>query len=354
MIRFYNQIDIKIYPILLLLIFVFSCKGQKKTDDTNDTTSQSKPAETNAPQVDTYFTPSQTIATSYGPNSITRNIIQDKKGDLWFATWEGLMHYDGEIFTNFTNKEGLKPFRVFSILEDKNGDIWCGTIGAGVYHYDGKTFTNFTTKEGLVNNRVTCISQTKNGNIWFCTEGGVSKYNGKSFTNFTTKEGLTNNDVNAIVEDKNGKFWLGTRGDACTYDGKTFTKLTNKEGRTFGNVRSIIEDKKGNIWLGGNDGLWSYDGNSFSHITSDFVGYIYQDKDENIWTSSAASNINKWLLSKYDKKSVENKTAKAVEIKADHSMFFGITEDKEGNIWLGTLNGVYRYDGNSFNDFKGK
>src|SRR6218665_1170023 len=37
-------------------------------------------------------------------------------------------------------------------LQDKNGDLWFGTTGAGLYRYDGKSFTNFTTKDGLSSN----------------------------------------------------------------------------------------------------------------------------------------------------------------------------------------------------------
>jgi ligand-binding sensor domain-containing protein len=96
-------------------------------------------------------------------------------------------------------------------LEDRKGNIWFGTIGAGVYRYDGKLFTNFTTKDGLVSDRVGCIYEDKAGNVWFGTEGGASRYDGKSFRNFTTKEGLPNNDINTIVEDNTGKFWFGTR-----------------------------------------------------------------------------------------------------------------------------------------------
>jgi len=268
---------VQIYSVLLLFIFSPSCKGQNKTELPKDSISQPK---SKLPDNDPYFKETKTITTSYGPSSITRNIMQDRKGNIWLATFEGIVRHDGKSFTNFTNKEGLRRFRAFAVLEDRNGNIWFGTIGAGVYRYDGKSFTNFTTEEGLANNRVGYIYEDKTGNIWFGTQGGASCYDGKSFRNFTTKEGLTNNDVNSIIEDKTGTFWFGTRGDACFYDGKTFTKFTNKEGIPFKNVRSIIEDKKGNIWLGGNDGLWCYDGSSFTNFTRNFVGYIYEDKKE--------------------------------------------------------------------------
>ena len=342
---------IQICSILLLFVYIASCQGQKKTDLPKERISQ---PEINSPEIDPYFIESKAITTFYGPTNITRNIIQDKSENFWFASFEGIIRYDGKSFTNFTNKEGLRRFRAFSVLEDRMGSIWFGTIGAGVYFYDGKTFTNFTTKEGLVNNDVGCIYEDKKGHIWFGTRVGISRFDGKTFTNFTTEDGLTNNDVNSIIEDKTGKFWFGTRGDACFYDGKTFTTFTNTEGAPFENVRSIIEDRKGNIWLGGNDGLWRFDRISFTNFTTDFVGYIYEDKKGNIWTSSSESgNSQDWVLSRYDEKTLPNETASAIQLRTQQEeMFFGILEDTKGGIWLGTVNGVYRYDGNTFNDFK--
>ncbi len=352
------KVYIQCYSIFALFIFITSCKGQQQTAPSQEVINQPKQLAKNLLEKDPYFAGTKTITTPYGPNSITRNIIQDSKGFFWLATWDGIIRYDGTSFTNFTNKEGLRRFRVFTILEDKMGIIWFGTIGAGVYRYDGKSFTNFTIKEGLVNDSVACIYEDKAGNIWFGTQGGISKYDGNSFQNFTTKEGLTDNDVNAIVEDKNGQFWIGTRGDACFYDGQTFTNFKNKEGKSFKNVRCVIADKNGYIWLGGNDGLWRYDPDKnlelLSNLSTKFVGYIYEDTKGNIWTNSEGEDSHQWVLSRYDAKPFPYELPIATPIRTEDNMFFGIIEDRESNVWFGTLKGICRYDGKSFNYFRDK
>jgi ligand-binding sensor domain-containing protein len=310
----------------------------------------------------------KSVITSAGPNNITRNIIQDGKGNIWIAAFDGIFRYDGKSFTNITSKVSSSHF--FSVLEDRKGNFWFGSVGSGFYYYDGRSFRNFTTKEGLAGNDVTCIYEDKTGNIWFGTGGGASCYDGKSFRNFTTGEGLPDNDINSIIEDKTGKFWFGTRGYACVYDRKTFTVL-NHDGKPFTNVRSIIEDKKGNIWLGGYGGLWRYDGKTFTNFTHNFVGYVYEDKEGNIWTSSQENqyNINDnlatipstfeagsrvtWALSRYDGRSLSNKKPTVTLIKSNAAMIFGILEANDGSIWFGAF-GVYRYNGNTITDFKGK
>lgn len=325
---------VQLYPLFLLFVLCISCQGQNKKYLPKDTINSE----------------SKNVNITNSPKRITRTIKQDRNGNIWFASWDGIIKYNGNSFTNITSNVSLSRF--FTVLEDRKGNFWFGSIGSGVYYYDGKSFQNFTTKEGLANNRVTAIYEDKKGDIWFGTEGGASCYNGKSFRNFTTREGLPDNDVNAIIEDETGKFWFGTRGDACFYDGKAFTIFTNKDGITFKNVRHIIEDKKGAIWLGGADGLWRYDGSTFRNFTQKFVGYIYEDKKGTIWTSSESATNHGWALSRYDGTSLTNEKATVTEIKTEQGMFFGILEDSDGSIWVGTLNGVYRYDGETFTDFK--
>ncbi|MEO1262649.1 MAG: two-component regulator propeller domain-containing protein [Bacteroidota bacterium] len=341
-----------LFSIVLLLVFITACQGQKKTPPPVD----SSVVLDMLPKDDPYFNGTQTITSDHGPNTITRNILQDQKGNIWLATWDGIVRYDGNSFTNFTNKDRLKRFRVFSILEDRTGKVWFGTIGAGVYRFDYATgdFINFTTHSGLVSDQVHCMYEDKKGKIWFGTAGGISCHDPvtSEFQNFTSADGLTSNDVNSIAEDPAGKIWISTRGAPCIYDGMDFTRLVNDDGTSFSNIRCIIQDQKGNMWLGGNGGLWRYADHKFTSFSKFFVGYIYEDQKGNIWTSSDIGG--NWALSRYDvlPPPIGEIKDTPTTIKAEQNMFFGIEEDEQGNIWLGTLRGIYRYDGTSFDDFK--
>jgi ligand-binding sensor domain-containing protein len=351
-----------IFAWFLMIVFQSLCNAQSKTEQPGNNKS-----ETND------------VITHNGPSDITRNIIQDRKGNTWAATWEGVFRYDGKSFTNVTGK--VSSARFFSALEDRNGNFWFGTIGSGIYYHDGKSlpggeagFRNFTTKDGLVNNEITCIYEDKAGNIWFGVNGGVSRYDGKSFRNYMMdgdlmieeRTGKTfpdftrpPNEVNSIIEDKTGKFWFATRGNTFVFDKKAFTVFVH-DGKPFTNVRTIIEDKKGNIWLGGNDGLWRYDGSAFTNFTQKFVGYIIEDRKGNIWTSSVSADGQGWALSRYDGKFLYKSLLlnspllkPTVTEVANKGMIFGIMEDDKGNIWFGA-DGVYRYDGKTITDFKSK
>ena len=148
-----------------------------------------------------------------------RSIYQDKKDNLWFGTWDdGVTFYNGKNWNNYSNqeikpkkkskfqnlfpqKETLKGNKVRAICQDKNGNLWFGT-DQGVTCYDGnKKWTTYTKKEGLADNTVNAICQDKNSNIWFGTEKGVTCYDGKRWKNYTTEDGLANDKVLAICQD---------------------------------------------------------------------------------------------------------------------------------------------------------
>jgi ligand-binding sensor domain-containing protein len=353
--------------LFFLLVFCSSCKGQNKTD---------------LPKENIKSEPKNSI-TSRVPNSGVFDIKQDRKGNIWLATNDGVYLYDarlpdgqGSSFSNITSK--VSSARFISVLEDRKGNFWFATLGSGVFYYDGKSFQNFTTKEGLPSNQVFCTYEDRAGNIWFGTNDGASRYDGKSFRNIKMNEAATStnadsvhvsayqhelpkdswlhNDVHTIIEDKTGKLWFGTRGNTFIYDGKTFATLTNKDGKAFNNVWRIIEDRKGNIWFG-TDGLWRNNPSAslrtglstFTKISQSGAGVIVEDKKGNILVSSGGS------IFLYDVQSFSDKKPHVTEIKTKgeglRNLPFGLLGANDGSIWFASGGGVSRYDGKTIMDF---
>jgi ligand-binding sensor domain-containing protein len=339
-----------IYTLFSMAVFLSSC-GQNQT---------------NVPEAYIKSEFKDTV-TSYGPSRMVRNVKQAKNGDILIAAYNGVFRYDGKSFTNITSRIPSPSF--WDVLEDRKGNLWFGTRDSGVYRFNGKSFQHFTTRQGLASNSALHIYEDKAGNIWFGTGRGASRYDGKSFRNFTTKDGLPNNDINTIMEDKTGKIWIGTRGDACFYDGKTFTVLRNKDGEAFYNVWGITEDRKGNIWFGGSiikdrkgstlfldAGLWRYDGSTITKVSQKGASAIIEDKKGNIWTTGSVNpnGVGAWTLSRYDQKSLYDKKPTVTDVMSIEKMLCRILEANDGSIWFGSLNGVYRYDGKTITDFRSK
>ncbi len=327
----------KKYILLLTsLIFCFSCAESHRKDHSQEDLISER----------------DSLKGSIVPTSIVRNVKQDRKGNIWVASWDGIFKFNGKEFENITKE--VSKARFFSVLEDVNGKFWFSTVGAGVFYFEGTNFQNFTSKDGLANDVVMEIYEAKDKSIWFSTEGGVSKYDGRTFQNFTTKEGLPNNEVYSIAEDPQGRFWFATKSGIGIYNGKTITELKN-DGKSFENVRVLLKDRQGNMWFGGNDGLWVYKDGKLKNYSKSFIGYIYQDRIGNILTASKdqagemlikdydhKDNSESWNISRYPANFQNQNDVKPEIIKSNETMIFGILEDNNNTIWYGTLNGVKR------------
>src|SRR5215470_10714970 len=72
-----------------------------------------------------------TIADGLAHGSVV-SIYQDRKGYLWFGTWEGLSRFDGYGFVNYDRRDGLPHVFINHITEDRQGRLWVATNGGGV------------------------------------------------------------------------------------------------------------------------------------------------------------------------------------------------------------------------------
>ena len=139
-------------------------------------------------------------------------IVQDRQGDFWFGTANDLSRFNPRISEWETVElPSDTQFDVVSeILEDREGQLWFGVSGLGVIRYDGEKYTKYTQADGLVSNNVSCMLQDRDGVLWFGTDRGVSRYDGQAFSLFTRDDGLAGNAVFALWEDDDGTIWIGT------------------------------------------------------------------------------------------------------------------------------------------------
>lgn len=181
--------------------------------------------------------------TNYRPYEVYCTLV-DQDGKIWFGTQEkGVCVYDYKTFS-FIDSKDLGGPAVRSLFQDKDGILWFGNNGGGFYMYDGKTLRNITEEKNLTNYeflkgkkpvdkpgslaRVFSINQDNEGNIWIGTvDAGVWKYNGQNLINFTTKNGLSGNSVYVIFKDKKGKLWFVSNGEKVFhFDGEEFIEFT--------------------------------------------------------------------------------------------------------------------------------
>jgi ligand-binding sensor domain-containing protein len=263
---------------------------------------------------------------------------------------------------------------VTSIFEDSKGNLWFGTNGNGIARYDGEKLYYFTTKDGLPSDRVTGIIEDSNGIYWLKTGEGVSKYNGKNFTNYLVGKDINSNVISNLLIDNKNVFWVGTWNGVFKFDGEKFhpfsvpfpkvdTKI-NEDTKYW--ISGISEDAEGNIWFARDSyGACKYDGNSFTHflikdgLLSNYVTDIEFDKDGSVWIGTrVAERDNPDTEKRFGKggvnKMMGNEIVSFSEIKGfNDGDVYEIYRDKSENIWISTVrNGVYRYDGKKFTNYK--
>lgn len=329
-----------------------------------------KPAE-KADDTDPKATPAKgEVVTELGKSVMY--VFQAKGGDYWFGSDDrGVYRYDGKALVNFTKKDGLVSDRIRGIQEDKAGNVYLTTY-EGVSRFDGRAFTTLTAPAKADPDGW----RLQADDLWFVgppDAGVVFRYDGKVMFRLEfprTKLGDEHfetmprakfpnavyhpHDVYCIVRDSKGHLWFGsTCVGVCRYDGKSFDWLTDKR-LVEAPVRSILEDKKGNFWFT-YSGHATLDGpkgvEAFGKLRKGAEGTIVEgmsvveDGDGKLWSAALRAGVFE-----YDGKRkvhhpvTEGKTA--IEV-------FAVHKDNQGVLWLGTHNGgAYRFDGKVFEKWR--
>ncbi|CAN5309768.1 hypothetical protein BH23BAC1_BH23BAC1_48290 [soil metagenome] len=330
---------------------------------------------------------------------------------LYFFLLSNNIHAQQYFFRTWGLEEGLPQSQVYDIIQDTRGFLWVCTNGGGVARFNGRNFKVFNTQNGLVHNQVRNSMEDSKGNIWLVTYNGLSKYDGYRFHNFTEKNGYPNCMYANIFEDSEGIIWIYTLIspgqaklfyiennrliDFTTIDeffeknkllGRTFFRdiLLSKEGYFFlttnvglmelkegkivpsplqelpefqnKRVWPLLEEKGGELWLYTEEGTRK--GNLYrleegilqliklpAKIQANQVHVLIEDKNGQIWMTGENTGLLQFRNGSFE---VFNRSNGLL---VDLDYIFTIQEDIEGNIWLGTNNGLVRYNENQFLTF---
>ena len=284
-------------------------------------------------------------------NSIIKSIIS-KKDILYFATFNGLSVYDGLTVKNYNYINGLPNDPIRAIFEDSNGYIWLGYATMGLIQWkDGEIINHFTNKDGLPSNIIGAINEDNEGNILIGTNKGLAVLENKKFTNYNFTSGIGDGNIQCITVIGNN-IWIGT-GNGLSIFSKGIIKPINI--KTFSNltwggyyINVIKKDNDNNIWLGTASGLIKYDGvkfkfySIFDGLTNNSIIDIHVD--ENSLLIGTQTGLCRFKDNQFNTIiSLEKEGLKGVRISS-------IDKTKDGMYFISTnMNGVFFYDPNSIN-----
>jgi ligand-binding sensor domain-containing protein len=211
-------------------------------------------------------------------------IYSDKRHTLWLGTNTGLYTMGQGAGRYHLSPMGLYGQRIWSMLEDSNGNFWVGTLHGGLICINrGKVVYYLRRKDNLnpyAHTSVFSLLETPDGILWIGTNDGLYKFNTHTsewkhwLYKADNAPGLTNNDVWCIHESRDGTIWLGTSGgglNALNPRTGSFTHFTEDDGLPSNIICAILEDDHQNLWVSTNKGLARFNIRS-KNITSFGIG----------------------------------------------------------------------------------
>ena len=266
------------------------------------------------------------------PGDQIRKLWLDSEQRLWIGTWAGLwvaIHKPDDNWSfqqfSFGGELSDSDLKITAFCEDRQGNIWCGTLGHGIFkitdpneqpEHFSRSSTNFT----LISDQVSCLEVDNTGRIWVGTvSSGISLIDlsdGTSRTvsmDLSSDNALSSKSIHSIFRDHSGLIWLGT-------DGLSMYDPALKRFNSTGDL-STVHRKIENI----------------ERVTA-----IFEDKDHLVWTGSdeyglfllrdrTAEDIDPWLNTVLSQ-------LETIDVSA-------IVQDQAGRIWIGTRgNGIINID----------
>lgn len=211
------------------------------------------------------------------PQHTIMSILQDKKGFVWFSTWNGLCRFDGYNFYSYKIQQGdkyhMRSNRIDFITEDKYGYIWTLPYDREPHRFDPRTeeFMGIRSLKGHEDLTfiATRIIPMKSGKTWLLSNNmgcvcvtdstfDIEIYN-------TDNKRINGNTVYSVYEDSEQNSWILTNNGlySVSKDNKTisshFTEKTSTASKPAQDFYSVMEQAE-KIWFGsGNGRIWLYD-----------------------------------------------------------------------------------------------
>ncbi|RAK00452.1 signal transduction histidine kinase [Larkinella arboricola] len=266
------------------------------------------------------------ITTNEGlSQSNVTSIVQDRQGFLWFGTVDGLNRYDGYSFTIYRNDPArpasLSDNYVRTLYEDRKGRLWIGTDNGGLCMFN-KATGNFivfrhdkTRHQSLASNNVTAIAEDHQGNLWIGTDRGLDQFNpdNRTFVHYSPQSGtpgrLSYGSIRDVLVDHTGQLWVATFGGGLNrFDAKTRTfqcfdhQADDKTSLSHNNLKKLFEDSKGQLWI-------ATEGGGLNRLNPDQKTFTRFLNNPLVATSISHNDLN------------------------------SLGENAYGNLWVGTENG---------------
>ena len=268
-------------------------------------------------------------------------------------------------FVHIGLDEGLSQSTVFDIAQDKYGNMWFATYN-GLNKYDGYTFTVYQHNEkdpqSLGCDIVRSLKTDEEGRLWIGTYEGLSLYDNdkECFRNFRYRKEGKNMPVNKIVTAGDELLLIHTEGELVLFD--TRTRSFSQSGlnpELFTLKPTSISRQGDNIYIGSREGLYAYSipQNTLRNILPEVlkgkpISAVLQQSPTALWVGTEGNGL--FLINPLDGETRQYTAApgSAHPISSDYIRVLSL--DTQNRLWVGTINSlnIYQRESGSFRVYK--
>jgi len=304
----------------------------------------------------------QYVHTAWGekdgaPGNI-RALAQTPDGFLWIGAGNGLYRFDGINFEHYQPPSGpaLPSGAIYALLALPNGDLWIGFFNGGVSLLSYGRVVNYVSPRQVLGAQVWCLARDDAGRIWAGGSGGLARFEGGRWIETGKDWNFPGGFVKSLFVDRKGTLWVGT-DDALFFlprGAKTFQATPIQ----VGTVAQITEAPDGKLWMAETTrsvrpvplGTNALPPNGTEvRVGSRAILFAH---DGDLWITTLGDGLRRVaspeaLRGKPGRfsPSLESYTAKdGLTDNVDSC----ILQDREGNIWVGTMSGVDRFRKSNF------
>jgi ligand-binding sensor domain-containing protein/signal transduction histidine kinase len=275
------------------------------------------------------------------PQNRIQCLTQTQDGYLWIGTWAGLARFDGvhfTVFNKFTTPAlaGHGGDAISALVQDTDGTLWIGT-GNGLVSYRNHRFRKWTTADGLPRCDVWDLARFRSGGVWVHAGDSVVRFRNGRFSR-ACKPGPRGR-ILSMRERGDGGLDVVTDCGWFTVSPDALEVRTNLVVPPAQSWLSAFRAKKGGFWVGTSQGVcYATKVNGQAAETNEPGGhpvpFIYQDRSGTVWAGIERAGLYRRVHGKW-------------QLLDLGPGFRGVspicmTDDIEGNLWIGTDNGLVR------------